>query len=57
MPNRTDYTRKRLAELRERLAEAEVNGESESYLALCRFKIDELEATLKREEAREGEAS
>lgn len=51
--SRTEYIRKRLAELRQRLAEAEANGESESYLALCRFKIDELEATLKREE-REG---
>lgn len=31
---------------------AKERGESETYLALCRFKIDELEAALAREERR-----
>jgi len=50
-----DSIRKRLEVLRQQLADAEANGESESYLALCRFKIDELEAALNREERAENE--
>ena len=41
-----------LDELNQRYDAATVRGESDVYLALCRFKIDELQAPLAREEKR-----
>lgn len=50
MTPRAKLLQRRIATLRERLADAIKRGESESYLALCRFKIDEAEAALANEE-------
>ena len=44
--------RKMLDELNQRYDAATVRGESDVHLALCRFKIDELQAALAREEKR-----
>ncbi|MDP3739103.1 MAG: hypothetical protein Q8R02_17045 [Hyphomonadaceae bacterium] len=51
MTQRAKLLRKRITTLKDQLAEAEKRGESESYLALCRFKIDELKTALACEEA------
>jgi len=41
-----------LAALKQRYEAAKSRGESETYLALARFKIDELKAAIEREEKR-----
>lgn len=41
-----------LAALEQRYEAAKARGESETYLALARFKIDELKAAIEREEKR-----
>lgn len=49
MHSRTKILCQRLAELKARLADATKRGESETYLSLYRFKIEELELTITRE--------
>lgn len=44
--------KRRITAAEGRYKAAEARGETESYLSLCRFKIDELKAALEREEKR-----
>lgn len=46
---RTRNLKRRLAQLKARLSEAQERGESETFLALCRFKIEELEQAIASE--------
>ena len=49
---RAQLFRLNLAALEQRYEAAKSRGESETYLALARFKIDELKAAIEREEKR-----
>jgi hypothetical protein len=46
MTQREKILHKRIDDLRARLADAEKRGEPESYLALYRFQLEELQAAL-----------
>lgn len=46
MTQREKILRQRIADLRTRHADAEKRGESETFLALIRFQIEELESAL-----------